>query len=55
MTRDEHPWLKVAQDIITGKYDAVMDGALRESLTIGLQSINEETCQKALKRITKKK
>ena len=54
MTHDEQPWLAVAKEIIAGKWDAWMDGSTRESLIIGLQSIKDDTCAKALKRLKKK-
>lgn len=44
---DELPWVEVAKDIIDGKYDSDMTSTMRESLMIGVRSINHPLCKQA--------
>ncbi|HZT22218.1 MAG TPA: hypothetical protein VFB55_04860 [Verrucomicrobiae bacterium] len=44
------PWLHVAWQILAGEFDGC-DGSTRESLTIGLRSIQHPLCEQALTRL----
>ena len=45
------PWLHVAKQILAGEFVGA-DGSTRQSLIIGLRSIQHQTCQQALARLT---
>ena len=48
------PWLHVARQVLAGEFDGC-DCSMRESLTIGLRSIQHPLCQQALTRLKKNK
>jgi hypothetical protein len=50
LPRDQAPWLHVAKQVLAGEFDGA-DGRTRESLTIGLRTINHPTCRQALARL----
>lgn len=45
---DQAPWLPVARQILDGEFEGA-DGSTRESLTIGLRSIQNPVCASAIK------
>ncbi len=45
------PWLHVAKQILAGEFDGA-DSSTVASLKIGLRSIQHQTCQQALARLT---
>jgi hypothetical protein len=51
LRRDEIPWLHVAEQILAGEFDGLLDGTVRESLKIGLRSIPHPLCKQALARL----
>ncbi len=52
LREDEIPWLYVARQILSGEFDCC-DRAMRESLTIGLRSIQHPDCQRALQKLNR--
>ena len=54
LTPDEIPWLHVARQILAGEFVGA-DNSTVASLTIGLQSILQPLCQRALERLAKGK
>jgi len=50
LTPDCLPWLTVAGAVMAGFYDDI-DATTRESLSIGMRGIEDETCQSALTRL----
>ncbi len=52
---DEIPWVEVARKILAGNFDAGMDAAMRESLEIGLRSVQHPLCRDAEKHLARKK
>ena len=50
LREDEIPWLHVARQILAGEFDGA-DRSTRESLMIGLRSIQHPDCQRALERL----
>ena len=49
LREDEIPWLHVARQVLAGEFDGA-DISTRDSLSIGLQSIQHPLCQQALNR-----
>jgi hypothetical protein len=49
LPEDEIPWLHVARQVLAGEFDGA-DISTRDSLRIGLQSIQHPLCQQALNR-----
>ncbi len=47
------PWLHIARQILAGEFQAA-DSSTRQSLSIGLRSINHPLCQDALQWLTTK-
>jgi hypothetical protein len=47
---DELPWVHVAKQVLGGEFDG-MDSTTRESLRIGLRSINHPLCKQALAKL----
>lgn len=55
LRKDELPWVDVAKDVLDGKYIKALTPSFRESLIIGLRSINHPICQQALASLQPKK
>jgi hypothetical protein len=51
LSPDKAAWLPTARQILAGEFDGC-DRSMRESLTIGLRSIQHLDCQRALERLT---
>ncbi len=51
LAQDCAPWLHVARQILAGEFDGA-DSSTVASLKIGLRSIQHQTCQQALARLT---
>jgi hypothetical protein len=47
---DQAAWLPVARQVLAGEFDGC-DRSTRESLTIGLRSIQHPDCRRALDRL----
>jgi hypothetical protein len=47
---DEAPWLHLAKQVLLGEWDGC-DGSTRDSLVIGLRSIQHPACRAALARL----
>ena len=47
LTEDQIPWLHIAKQILAGEFQGA-DRSTRESLTIGLRSIQHPVCRRAL-------
>lgn len=45
------PWLHVAQQILAGEFDDLLDNSVRGSLEIGLRSVIHPVCRRALERL----
>jgi hypothetical protein len=45
------PWLHVAKQVLAGEFDGLMDNSVRGSLEIGLRSISNPVCRRALARL----
>ena len=50
MRTDERPWLHVAKQVLCGEFKGCCR-SMRESLLIGLRSINHPDCRRALERL----
>jgi hypothetical protein len=50
LPKDHAPWLHVAKQVLAGEFDACSN-SMRESLVIGLRSINHATCRQAMERL----
>ena len=42
------PWLHVAKQVLAGEFDGLLDDCVRDSLSIGLRSINHPICIRAM-------
>jgi hypothetical protein len=51
LTTDSAPWLNVARQILDGEFDRFFDDSLRQSLKIGLRSIEHPLCRRAMERL----
>lgn len=47
---DEAPWFHIAKQVMAGEFDGA-DGSTRDSLTIGLRSIQHPVCAAAIKHL----
>ena len=50
LREDERPWLPVARQVLCGEFKGCCR-SMRESLAIGLRSINHPDCRRALERL----
>ena len=50
---DSAAWLHVAKQVLAGEFDGC-DGSTRESLIIGLRSVSQPLCQKAVEKLAPK-
>ena len=53
LAKDDLPWVTVASDVLNGKYDNA-DRSTLKSIQIGLRTIDDETCEAALKELRQK-